>query len=139
MKSPSALVFLLTSLVVFVGLVRIFSQTGLAYGRATVAAPIFTVNALGTGAIVPAGMTTLGLSFAWAADIRTFVMAQAAMGLKLAEVTRLEHSKLFWAILLSVAFTLSGSVFAVMQIAYSYGGINLTGWQFIGLPEFSGN
>ena len=26
-----------------------------------------------------------------------------------------------------------------MQIAHSYGGINLTGWQFIGLPEFSGN
>ena len=105
-------------------------QTGLAYGRATVAAPVFTVNALGTGAIGPAGLTTLGLSFAWAADIRTFVMAQAATGLKLAEVTRLEHRRLFWAILLSVVVTLSGSVFAVMQIAYSYGGINLTGWQF---------
>ena len=139
MNIPSALVFLLTALIIFVGLARIVSQTGLAYGRATVAAPIFTVNALGTGAIGPAGLTTLGLSFAWAADIRTFVMAQAATGLKLAEVTRLEHRRLFWAITLSIGVTLFGSAFAVMQIAHSYGGINLTGWQFIGLPEFSGN
>jgi hypothetical protein len=139
MNLPSALVFLLTALVIFVGLARIVSQTGLAYGRATVAAPIFTVNAMGTGAVGPAGLTTLGLSFAWAADIRTFVMAQAATGLKLAEVTRLEQRRLFWAILLAIVATLLGSTFAVVQIAYVYGGINLTGWQFIGLPEFSGN
>ncbi len=139
MNALSAIVFLFTALIIFVGLARIVSQTGLAYGRATVAAPIFTVNALGTGAIGPAGLTTLGLSFAWAADIRTFVMAQAATGLKLAEVTRLEHRRLFWAILLAIATTLVGSAFAVVQIAYAYGGINLTGWQFIGLPEFSGN
>jgi hypothetical protein len=135
----SALIFLLTALVIFIGLARIVSQTGLAYGRATVAAPIFTVNAMGTGAIGPAGLTTLGLTFAWAADIRTFVMAQAATGLKLAEVTRLEHRRLFWAILLAIITTLVGSTFAVVQIAYIYGGINLTGWQFIGLPAFSGN
>ncbi len=139
MNIVSAFVFLTTALVIFVGLARIVSQTGLAYGRATVAAPIFTVNALGTGLIGPAGLTTLGLTFAWAADIRTFVMAQAATGLKLAEVTRLEHRKLFWAILISIGATLVGSALAVVQIAYAYGGINLTGWQFIGLPEFSGN
>jgi hypothetical protein len=66
-------------------------------------------------------------------------MAQAATGLKLAEVTRLEHRRLFWAILLAIITTLIGSTFAVVQIAYIYGGINLTGWQFIGLPAFSGN
>ncbi len=139
MNAFSAFVFLLVALVIFVGLARIVSQTGLAYGRATVAAPVFTVNVLGTGAVGPAGLTTLGLTFAWAADIRTFVMAQAATGLKLAEVTRLEHRRLFWAIVLAIFTTLFGSAFAVVQIAYTYGGINLTGWQFIGLPAFAGN
>jgi hypothetical protein len=139
MNTLSAFVFLLVALVIFIGLARIVSQTGLAYGRATVAAPVFTVNVLGTGAVGPAGLTTLGLTFAWAADIRTFVMAQAATGLKLAEVTRLEQRRLFWAIILAIFATLLGSAFAVVQIAYTYGGINLTGWQFIGLPAFAGN
>ena len=42
----SASVFLLTSLIIFIGLARIISQTGLAYARATVPPPVFTVNAL---------------------------------------------------------------------------------------------
>jgi hypothetical protein len=139
MELLPALVFLLSALVIFVGLARIVSQTGLAYGRATVAAPVFTVNALGTDVVGPAGLTSLGLNFAWSADVRTFVMASAATGLKLAEVTRLEYRRLFWAILLAIIITLFGSAWAVLKIAYAYGGINLTGWQFIGLPSFAGN
>ena len=139
MNFPTALVFLLSSLVIFIGLARIVSQTGLAYGRATVCSPVFTVNAMGSGVVGPAGLTALGLNFAWSADIRTFVMASAATGLKLAEVTRLEYRRLFWAIILAIVVTLCGSAWAVVELAYQYGGINLTGWQFIGLPSFTGN
>ncbi|MBI2506458.1 MAG: hypothetical protein HYW07_24850 [Candidatus Latescibacteria bacterium] len=135
----SALVFLCSSLAIFVGLTRIISQTGLAYGRATVAAPIFTVNALGSSAVGSAGLTTLGLNFAWAADIRTFVMASAATGLKLARDTALEPRRLFWAILLAILVTLAGSAWIILRLGYTYGGINLVGWQFIGLPSFAGN
>ncbi len=136
---PTAAVFLLSALVIFVGLARIISQTGLAYGRATVAAPMFTVNTLGTSMVGPAGLTTLGLSFAWAADVRTFVMASAATGLKIAEVTRLHYRRLFWAIIVAIVATLAGSIWAVLKLAYTYGGINLVSWQFIGLPSFAGN
>jgi len=137
----SAGVFLLSALAIFVGLARIISQTGLAYGRATVAAPIFTVNALGAPAVGSAGLTTLGLNFAWAADIRTFVMASAATGLKLASEAGLEREsrRLFWAILLAILATLAGSAWVILKLAYTYGGINLVGWQFIGLPSFAGN
>lgn len=136
---PTALVFLLSAMVIFVGLARIISQTGLAYGRATVAAPIFTVNALGTATVGPAGLSSLGLNFAWAADIRTFVMASVATGLKIAQETRLNPRALFWAIMAAILMTLAGSTWAVVKLAYIYGGINLTGWQFIGLPSFAGN
>jgi hypothetical protein len=136
---PTALVFLLSSLVIFVGLTRIISQTGLAYGRATVAAPIFTVNALGSSAVGSAGLTTLGLNFAWAADIRTFVMASAATGLKLARDTGLEPRQLSLAMLLAIVLTLAGSAWMILRLAYTYGGINMVGWQFIGLPSFAGN
>jgi hypothetical protein len=139
MNMPTSVVFLLSALIIFVGLARIVSQTGLAYARATVCAPVFTVNALGTSLVGPSGLTSLGLNFAWSADVRTFVMASAATGLKLAEVTRLESRRLFWAILAAILVTLAGSAFAVIELAYAYGGINLVGWQFNGLPSFAGN
>ncbi len=139
MNLPTALVFLLSSLVIFIGLARIVSQTGLAYGRATVCSPVFTVNTMGSAVVGPAGLTALGLNFAWSADIRTFVMASAATGLKLAEVTRLESRRLFWAIILAIIITLCGSAYAVIELSYQYGGINLSGWQFNGLPSYTGN
>jgi hypothetical protein len=134
-----AVAFLLACLVAFVGLARIISQAGLAYGVAPVAAPVLAVNALGTALVGPAGLTVLGLNFAWAADIRTFVMASAATGLKIAEVTRLESRRLFWAILLAILVTLVGSCWAIIELASTYGGINLGGWGFGGLVNYTGN
>ncbi len=135
----AGLVFLLSALTIFVGLARIVSQTGLAYGRATVCAPVFTANALGSSLVGPAGLVGLGLNFAWSADVRTFVMASAATSLKLAEVTRLQPRRLAVAIALAVAVTLVASSVAILHLAYAYGGINLVGWQFIGLPSFAGD
>ena len=135
----SAAVFLLCCLVAFVGLARIIAQAGLAYGVAPVAAPVLTVNILGTSLLGPAGISMLGLNFAWAADIRTFVMASAATGLKIAEVTGLECRRLFWAILGAIAVTLAGSAWAVVTLAYIHGGINLGGWGFHGLTNYTGN
>ena len=136
---PSALVFFFSALFIFVGLARIVAQTGLAYGRASVAAPVLTVNALGTSLVGPGGLAALGLSFAWAADIRTFVMASAATGMKIADVTRLEYRRLLAAIAAAVLVTLAVSYWAVIQLGYSYGGINLGFWHYVGLPQFTGS
>ena len=135
----SAATFLLCCLVAFVGLARIVAQTGLAYGVAPVAAPVLTVNILGTHLLGPAGIAMLGLNFAWAADIRTFVMASAATGLKIAEATGLESRRLFWAILAAIAVTLAGSAWAVVTLAYVHGGVNLGGWGFHGLTNYTGS
>ena len=134
-----ALVFLISALVIFVGLARIISQTGLAYARAPVPAPVFTVNTLGSSVVGPGGLAILGLNFAWAADVRTFVMASAATGLKIAEVVRLEYRRLFWVIMAAIAASLIGSIWSVVTLAYTYGGINLDGWFFNGLSHFAGN
>ena len=85
MNLPTAFVFQLSALVIFVGLARIISQAGLAYCRAPVAPAVFTVNTLGSASVGAPGLTALALNFPWSADIRTFVMASAATGLKLAE------------------------------------------------------
>ena len=135
----TAFTFLFFALLIFIGLARIISQTGLAYARATVAAPVLTVNILGTALVGPAGLATLGMNFAWSADIRTFVMASAATGVKLAEVTRLEPRRLLGALLLAILAALVGSFWSVVTLGYAFGGINLVGWFFNGLPSFVGN
>lgn len=134
-----ALVFLTSALVIFVGLARIISQTGLAYARAPVPAPVLTVNTLGSSVVGPGGLAILGLNFAWSADVRTFVMASAATGLKIAEVVRLEYRRLFWVIMAAIIASLIGSIWSVVTLAYTYGGINLDGWFFNGLCHFAGN
>ena len=135
----TAAVFLTMSIVIFIGLTRIIAQTGLASYRATVAAPVFTVNALGSSLVGAPELTILGLNFAWSADVRTFVMASAATGVKLAQETALEGRRLFWAVVGAILVTLVGSAWAIVELSYQYGGINLVGWQFSGLPTFTGN
>ena len=139
MNLLTAFLFLLSALVIFIGLARIISQAGLAYCRATVCAPVFTVNTLGSSIVGPAGVTALALNFPWAADIRTFVMASTATGLKLAEVIRLEYRRLFWAITAAILVTLIGSAWAVIELGYTYGGINLSSWQFGRMSTYTGN
>ena len=135
----TALIFLTMSMVIFIGLTRIIAQTGLASYRASVASPVFTVNALGSSMVGATGLTVLGLNFAWAADVRTFVMASAATGVKLAQEVALERRRLFWAVMGAILVTLAGSAWAIVELSYLYGGINLVGWQFSGLPAFTGN
>ena len=135
----SALFYFALCLITFIGLARVISQAGLAYGVSPVAPPVFTVNALGSSFLGAGGMTALGLNFAWSADLRTFVMASAATGLKIAEVTRLEGRRLFWAVAAAIVVTLAAAAWAVTTIAYKYGGINLGGWGFGGLTRLTGN
>ena len=130
--------FLLSSLVIYVGVARIISQTGLAYARACVTASTLTVNAIGTSALGPTGLSALGLTFAWAADLRTFVMASTATGLRMAKEVGLEHRRLFWAVMGAIIVSLVGSVWAILVIAYEHGGNNVGHWQFQGLPQLTG-
>lgn len=135
----TAIIFQLSALVIFVGLARIISQAGLAYCRAPVAPAVFTVNTMGSSMVGPSGLAALALNFPWSADIRTFVMASAATGLKLAEVTRLEHRRLFWAIAIAIVTTFVGSATTVIYLGYTYGGINLSSWQFGHMTTYTGN
>ena len=91
----------------------------------------FTTSALGTAAMGPHSLVALGFTFVWAADIRTFVMASAANGLKLAEeqLGRGKHG-LFSAMALAITVSLIASIATVLHLSYAYGGINLNGWFF---------
>jgi hypothetical protein len=79
------------------------------------------------------------LTFSWATDVRTLVMASTANGLKLADATGMRTYRFFLAFILAIIVGLVSSTWAVLTLAYTHGGINLSGWQFIGLPGFTGD
>ena len=116
---------------VFIAVTRVVAEGGIAAARAPLIASDFVTSGLGNTVLGPESLTALGFTFVWAADIRTFVMASCANGLKLAE-DQLQRQKrsLFWAIALSIVVSLGASIWAVLYMSYTYGGINLNSWFF---------
>ena len=116
---------------VFLAITRVVAEGGIAAARAPLIASDFVSSSLGNSVLSPYSLTALSFTYVWAADIRTFVMASCANGLKLAE-EQLQHGKraLFWAIFLSILVSLGASIATVLYLSYTYGGINLNGWFF---------
>ncbi|MCE2448787.1 MAG: hypothetical protein J4F35_10505 [Candidatus Latescibacteria bacterium] len=126
----AAFLTVMLAIVIFVGLTRVVAEGGVAAAVGPMISPTVLVSAVGSSAIGPAGMVGLAYTFVWAADIRTFVMASCAHGLKLGEGLGLRP--LFWYMLLAIFVSIVGSVVAILHLAYEYGGINLNAWFFGG-------
>ena len=124
----AVLLFLLVAFALFYGLARIVAEGGLGFARAQMTAQPFVVSALGTDYLTPSGLATLGFTFSWAGDMRTMVMASAINGMKLADAGGVRGRPLFWAMLLAIGVTLGSSVWALIWMGYTYGGINLHWW-----------
>ncbi len=54
-------------------------------------------------------------------------------------MVRLEYRRRFWAIAIAILVTLIGSIWAVLKLGYTYGGINLSSWQFGHMSTYTGN
>ena len=128
-------VFCLAAFVVFFGLARIIAEAGVGFCRAQMMAPIFTVYGLGSQALDHGGLVSMGLTYTWAVDVRTTVMASTINGLKLADAMGIERPRrLLLAVALAAAISLAGSAWITLWLAYTHGGINLQGWFFNGMP-----
>ncbi len=120
--------FLLVAFAVFYGLARIVAEGGLGFARAQMTAQPFVINAVGTEAVTAPGLISIGMTFAWAGDLRTMVMASAINGMKLADHGGVRRRPLFWAMILAIVVGLAGSMWAIITMGYTYGGINLDWW-----------
>jgi len=129
--------FLAMALIFFVGLTRIVVETGLAEAVAASIAPGAVVSWFGTWAFGPGGLTALGLSYVWCADIRTYVLASAAHGLKLADLAGDDKRGLFWAMLVGILVASGCAIWITMVLAYKHGGLTLNTWFFIDGPQWA--
>ena len=119
------------SMATFLGVTRIVAAGGVAETRSPMPAATALMSAVGPDALGPANLTSLGMTYIWMGDIRTFVMASVANGLKLiSDIRDRRKKRVFWAIALAIVVTLAASVWATMSIAYAYGGANANRWFF---------
>ncbi|NQU87872.1 MAG: hypothetical protein HQ541_19155 [Mariniphaga sp.] len=129
-------VFMFFALVLFIGLTRIVAEGGLACAVAPSIAPSLAVSGLGTSIFGHGGLVSLAFTYVWGSDLRTFVMAATAHGLKIIEVIKGNRRKLFWFILGALIIGLGSTFWIVLKLAYTHGGINLQGWYFIRAPQW---
>lgn len=126
------LLFLVVAFLLFTGLTRVVSEGGLAEGIVPVIASSFIISGVGTSVLGSTGLTALGFTYVFMADVRTFVMASCANGLRLAEELGGKRRRLFWAMTLAVVVSLAASLWIILKLSYTYGGINLNQWFFTG-------
>ena len=138
MPPLTAIVFLLAVLTIFVAVTRVIAQGGVGFTASTMVPQPFAVYTLGTDLIGWKGLASLSLSYSWAGEMRTTVMASTANGLKLAHTGGLpacrHPRRLFWAILVAIVVSMAGATWMTMHLSYTYGGINLR--QF-GVPSIA--
>lgn len=126
--------FIVVVMVLFVGLTRIVSESGMAEAVAPTIAPGVIVSAVGAPAIGPRGLMAIAMSYVWCSDIRTFVMASAANGLKMAEVTEQPKRPLFGLMALAILVSAPLSIYLTTRWAYRIGGVTMNSWFFGGGP-----
>ena len=126
-----ATALVVVSLATFLGVTRLVAAGGMAETRAPMTGSTVLVSAFGSEALGPRNLVPFGMTYIWMGDIRTFVMASVANGLKLVSDLRDPRRKrVFWAIALAIVVTFAVSVAMTMWIAYDKGGANANRWFF---------
>lgn len=127
-----AVAFLLLAFLIFLGLTRVVVEAGVPTLIAPSIAPSQLVSSIGATTVGTAGLVTLGFTFIWCSDIRTFLMSATANGLKLSETIKQSRRVILWAMALAIAIGVLGSSLCVLKIGYDYGGANMNDWYFNG-------
>ncbi len=120
---------------IFLGLTRVVVEGGFAEAVAPTTASDMTVAVLGSPRLGPQGLMALALTYPYAADLRTHVMASTSHGLKVVEDSGGRLRGLLLWIMVAAAVTLVAAIFYVMRLAYTIGGAGLHGWFFIDGPQ----
>ena len=123
--------FLLVVFLLMFGITRIVAEGGLAVTRPTMMPNDVIVGAFGAGTLGTNSIGALGLSYPWAGQMRTTLMAAVIHGLKLAEhYTIANRKRLFWAILLAAFTAVIAALYTVLTLGYTYGALNMSVWFF---------
>lgn len=130
-----SLLFLFGALFFFLGLTRIVAEGGVPTLTAPTISSSAVVFAVGSSNIGASNLVGLGFTYVYSSDLRTFPMSPVAHGLKMSEEIGKKKRLLFWGILLALFIGIFASQWLIIKLSYTYGGINLNSWYFVGGPK----
>ena len=128
------LIFLAAAFVIFIALTRAVAEGGISVIRTPLTPADFVISGLGTTALGTSGLIGVAFTYIWSANIRVFFMPILANALKLAEEIKSKR-KVVWALFLAVLISLVSSIWQLMNLAHTHGGINLYGFFFVSIPQ----
>jgi hypothetical protein len=131
-----ALLLVFGALIVFIGLSRIVCEAGLSSCQAPMVPQAFITRGFGAEILGLKNLTTLGFSTVWIGETTSNMMNAVIHSLKLISTEDRPSRALPWAILLAIVVGLAGSIWITMDMAYTYGGINLHNWYYSGVPRW---
>jgi hypothetical protein len=120
----ASLMFIVFTVVVFVGLSRIVCQAGLPAARSQCIPPVYTSYLLPPGLVTPQGYLVMGLQYSWAADIRTSIMATTGHTLRFQEDAHIPRRLLFAGIIAAIVVSYISSAWIHIYSAYKIGALN---------------
>ncbi|OGS19518.1 MAG: hypothetical protein A3J83_02675 [Elusimicrobia bacterium RIFOXYA2_FULL_40_6] len=127
----TAITFMIFGFIFWIGLTKIISESGIPTIIPPSIASSQTISSLGGANIGDQGLTSLGMTYPYSSDMRTFPMSAVSQGLKLSSNDKAKKRFMFWAIILVIAVTFIAANFITLKLAYTYGGANLNKWFFI--------
>ena len=132
-----SILLLMIALLVFFGTTRLLAQIGFSRLRAANSIPPLLTNVLGTAPFGGRGLTAMGLSFVWAADIQLFLMGTLAHALKVCEDARLRISgrQLVFFFAAALFVSLMTMIVVYLHMGYRNGLINGYGWYYVSSPQ----
>ncbi len=133
-----SIAFLLVSLIVFFGIARLLAQTGIGRLRAPVSIPPILTNLFGSQAIGAQGVSALGLSMVWTADLQLFLMGTLAHAFKVCEPKRLKISgrKLLLFLGGAMLASLITTMVSYIYLGYRHGLVHGYAWYFVISPQY---
>ncbi len=134
-----AFLFVILALIIFLGITRIVIEAGVPTLISPGIATPQIISSVGTSVLGSSGLVSSAFTYAYSADIRTFVMSAVSTSLRIVEGIRKRRRLIFWAMLSAVLVALVTSFWLQLHLVYTYGGINFNRWLYVTGPQLPFN
>jgi len=124
--------FFFIAAIMFIGIVRVVSETGFMYVRPPIVPQTFVPRLLGSAYMAPSSLAAVGMSYAMVFDNRSFCMTAIANAGKLMTPLKKHKRAITWLMVGSVMFAFLLSSLYTVYLGYRNGAVNFRVWNFAG-------
>ena len=134
-----SLTYMFFTFVIFATLTRVVAEGGVAVIYTPMVPADAVVSYGGTRMVGDQGLVGLAFTRILGNDLLNFVMPHVANCLKLAGEIKGSRRRISWLMLLTIFVGTAGAFWMLMNLAYTYGAINLRMVHFVWLPTYVGD